>query len=128
MPRPRTTQPSYCRDKSSGRALVVLNGKRVWLGKDNTPELRKKYDHVVAEWTAGGCGKPVEKPVTKVTTVAHVLVHFWRHARTYYRDADGNTAAEAFNYCDALRPVLKRYSRTPAVEFGPLALKRYAKR
>ena len=53
MPRPRTTQPSYCRDKSSGRALVVLNGKRVWLGKYDTPESREKYHRVVAEWTAG---------------------------------------------------------------------------
>ena len=54
MSRPRTTQPKYCLDKTSGRALVVLNGKRVWLGKYDTPESREKYHRIVGEWRAAG--------------------------------------------------------------------------
>jgi integrase len=41
----------------------------------------------------------------------------------FYRDVDGNLAGEAFNYRDALRPLLRLYSRSIAAEFGPLALK-----
>ena len=58
--------------------------------------------------------------------MAAVLAAFWAHAkRTYPYDArfDGRRPpGEIGCYWDAMRPVLKLYAGTPAVEFGPRAL------
>ena len=41
----------------------------------------------------------------------------------HYRRADGTPTGELDNYRDSLRPLRRLYGRTPAADFGPLALK-----
>ena len=66
------------------------------------------------------------RPATDPVTVAAVAAAFWAYAKTAYPyDAtfDGRRPpGEIGNYHDALRPLLKLYGSTPAVDFGPLAL------
>ena len=126
MPRLVHKPPKYSKHKASGQAVVTIAGKDIYLGDYGTKESRQEYDRGVAEWLAAGRTAP--QPARALATgdglsVATLLLQFWRHARTYYRDADGQTAGEAFNYKDALKPVLNLYGRTHAKTFGPRALK-----
>jgi integrase len=128
MPRLVHKPPKYSKHKASGQAVVTIAGTDVYLGRYGSKESREAYDRAVAEWLAAGRSAPAQKSARALATgdglsVATLLLQFWRHARTYYRDADGQTAGEAFNYRDALKPVLKLYGRTHARAFGPLALK-----
>ena len=43
MPRLVNISPSYRRHRPSGRALVCIDGQRIYLGKWNTAESRRRY-------------------------------------------------------------------------------------
>ena len=67
MARPTGRKPSnppkYKLHKASGKAVVRLNGKEIYLGVHNTPESLERYQRFIAEnWATG---KPVETSVTK---------------------------------------------------------------
>lgn len=121
MPRPNRI-PSYRLHRPSGRAVVTLNGKDIYLGAFNTPESNAEYQRVIGEWlaqplaAAGGVrdGGP---------SVAEIMVAYLEHAKNYYRDADGNCTSgyDAVRY--SLLSLEAVYARTPAAEFGPLSLK-----
>ncbi|HEV2294221.1 MAG TPA: site-specific integrase [Tepidisphaeraceae bacterium] len=124
MPRPKSLKPSYCHDKSSRRAFVTLNGKRVYLGVHGTAASRDEYDRVIGEWIASGrnaVATPSTAPAS--VTVSVVVAAFWQHAQVYYRTADGTPTSEVTNLRYALRPLRTLYGPTPAAAFGPLALK-----
>jgi hypothetical protein len=122
MSRPKKLVPDYCRDRSTDRAFVILNGRKKYLGAFGSQESRDAYARVIGEWNVSGRGPASARGVIDGLSVARLLAEFWTHAKTYYRDKDGN-AGEALNYRDALRPVLRLYGRTAATEFGPLALR-----
>jgi integrase len=111
--------PSYRLHKQSGQAIVTLSGRDVLLGRHGTPESREKYSRVVAEWLAAGRQLPAEQH--EITT-AEVVAAFRKHARVYYRHADGTLSREVDNLDAAVRPLLKLYARYAAAEFGPLKL------
>ena len=46
--------PTYRLHRTSGQALVCLDGRRIYLGKWNTAKSRAKYRRVIAEWLATG--------------------------------------------------------------------------
>lgn len=46
--------PSYRLHKSSGRALVTIDGRDRDLGVHGTPESREKYHSLVNRWLANG--------------------------------------------------------------------------
>jgi integrase len=112
--------PKYRKHRASGQAIVTLDGRDFYLGPHGTAASRAEYDRRVSEWIAAGRRLPAD-PAS--VTVAELVAAFRKHARDYYRDADGNVSRAVVNFDDALRPVLKLYGKTPAVEFGPLRLK-----
>jgi site-specific recombinase XerD len=112
--------PSYRLHKQSGQAIVTLGGKDFLLGSFKSAASRAEYDRHVTEWLAAGRRLPTDP---NHVTIAELAAAFRRHAREYYRDADGNVSRAVDNFDEALKPVLKLYGRTPAVEFGPLRLK-----
>lgn len=119
--------PSYRLHKQSGQSIVTFNGKDHLLGPHDSTASREMYDRLIAEWIVAGRQAVSEKRnapdrPTDTFTVAQLVAAFWRHAVVYYRDRDGRKR-EAENYRDALRPIVTLYGRTPAHEFGPLALK-----
>src|SRR5690242_4975013 len=73
--------PAYRLHKPTGRAVVRLGAKDVYLGRYNTPESRQAYDRVIAEWLARGR----QPAVPARATVRQVLDAFKRHARDYYK-------------------------------------------
>ena len=44
--------PSYRLHKPSGRAVVRLNGRDIYLGKHGTPESHAEYERVISQWLA----------------------------------------------------------------------------
>lgn len=112
--------PAYRRHKQSGQAVVTLNGRDHLLGRYRSPESREAYQRVTGQWLAAGRQTPREQAPL---TVVELLAAFWRHAQTYYRKPDGTPTSEAENYRQAMVPLRETYGRTPAAEFGPLALK-----
>ena len=52
-----------------------------------------------------------------------MLVPFWTHAQKHYRRPDGTSTHELMEYRQTFKPLRELYGKTPAKEFGPLALK-----
>jgi hypothetical protein len=119
--------PAHRHHKRSGQAIVPLPdslGRRrdVLLGKYGSPESRKEYARVLAEWEVGRRRLP--KPAATSDITVNVLVlDYWKHARDYYRRTKDPTRGDKVSLRDALRVIRKLYGNTRAREFGPLALK-----
>ncbi len=112
--------PSYRRHKSSGQAIVTLNGKDHLLGKYGTVASRQKYNRLITEWLINDRRLP--EPDAPVR-VCEVLAAFLRHAKGYYRRPDGREGNEVHCYKSVMRIANSLYGDTDAVDFGPLALK-----
>ena len=121
MPKLAHKPPSYRRHRPSGRALVCIDGKRIYLGKWNTAASRKRYHQLVGEWIAND--KQTPKPAEDHdATITELIVRFWRFAKGYYRK-NGMPTKELPCVREAMRPLREQYGRTPAHNFGPLAAK-----
>ena len=75
--------PSYCPHKASGKAVVRLDGRDVYLGKHGSPESHEKYERAIAEWRIGHNGSAVSpgrsiapNPENTVLTVNQVILAF----------------------------------------------------
>jgi integrase len=112
--------PSYRLHKASGQAYVVIHGRAHYLGKHGTRASREGYARVIAEWAAAGEAAPAA--VGGVLTIVELLAAYLTHARTYYVK-NGQATSEMSWILDSMRPLRRLYGRTPAAEFGPLALK-----
>ena len=130
MARPRSAVPRYCHHKSTGRTYVRVDGRFKYLGDFGTAASREEYARFVREHRAD---RPVAASLCQpdvdaaALTVAGVLAAFWTHGKTAYPydpSYDGRRPpGELGNYHDAMKPVLKLYGSTPAIKFGPKALR-----
>ncbi|MGD0770277.1 MAG: hypothetical protein ABSB42_19000 [Tepidisphaeraceae bacterium] len=120
MPKLIRRLPSYCHHKVSRQAYVTLDQQTIYPGTFGSKESKREYDQTITEWLAAGRRVPVD---ANAITVAEVVAAFRRHALSYYRDADGHVAKHVANIDEAVRPLLALYSKTAAVEFGPLRLR-----
>ena len=119
MPRLTKSDPKYTRHKQSGQARVRISGRDILLGKYNSKASREEYDRIVGEWKTNNRQFPV--PADQVT-VGEVMVAYANHAQQYYRKNGGMTD-EVRLIKAALKHVRKLYNRTPAVNFGPVAVR-----
>jgi hypothetical protein len=137
MPRLSTSNPKY-RKHTSGRAVVTIDGKDIYLGTHGTKTSKVEYDRVIAEYLAAG-----RRLLTAAhePTVSEIALAFWKHAMAYYRkpvlNADGSQKLDAAgkavtepttevrNLKRVLRPFRKLYGHTLARKFGPLSLKAF---
>jgi integrase len=109
--------PALQLHKASGRAVVKLGGRVVYLGVYGSEEAQSAYLRLVAEWQASGGVAAVE-----VVTVDQVIAGYWQHAEVYYRK-NGKPTSELSVLRLAMRPLHALYGSLSAAEFGPLALK-----
>lgn len=121
MPRKRHV-PGYCLHKASGQAVVCLNGQDIYLGTFGAEASRAEYDRLIAEWLSSQ-GTTSRQPLPASLTIDELILKYVAHADTYYRRPDGTTTNETITIKQALRPLHGLYGPTPAVHFGPLALK-----
>src|SRR5262245_4560023 len=104
--------PAYRLNKTTGRAVVTLNGVDHYLGRYGSAESRAEYDRIIAEWLARGrhlSGSDL--------TIQEVIVAYLRFADGYYRKPDGRPTKEPLDIRQALRPLRKLYGSTVAAEF-----------
>jgi len=113
--------PKYRRSRrknESDLALVEINGKRIYLGVYGSEESREAYQRIIAGLIASAPAS-VDDPIS----VKELLAAFWLHAEKHYRKPDGRQTSELGLFTIALRPLRARYGETPAIAFGPSALR-----
>jgi len=114
--------PAYRLHKPSGQGVVTLDGKDHYLGKWGTDASKEAYHRFVGQWQANGRYAPREAEHQVDLTIAELIVRYWGHAEAYYRK-NGKPTSELACTRDSLRSLRQLYGRTPACDFGPLALK-----
>ncbi len=125
MPRRSSPIPKYSLHKPSGQAYIrVPDGNRghkfIYLGKHGTEASQQEYRRALAELPS----RPIPlSPVAANITVNELLLVFIRHAEKHYRRSDGTQTPEVAEFKALSHLVRNLYGNTPAVEFGPLALK-----
>ena len=111
MPRSRLEIPAYRKHRSTGRAVVSVyradgSRKEILLpGKYGSEESKQEYARILSQLSVGNGNLPAAK-----------------HGGTYYVDLAGKPTSEIAALTAAFRPLVRLYARTPAAEFGPLAL------
>jgi hypothetical protein len=106
--------PSCRKHKSTGQAVVTLNGKDYYLGRYGTTAARNEYDRLIKEWLAGGRTLPRGGR----ETLNEIVLAYLRFAIGYYRGSD-----EVEKIKLAVRPLKELYGRADAAAFSPLKLK-----
>ena len=109
-------QPKYALHKPSGNARVTVYGKRIYLGKYNSPESIAKYNSVIAELESKQAGN-------STITIGRLAILFMAHAEVYYRKPDGTPTNEATNFRHALKTVCREFPNLPVRK--PAARDRY---
>jgi integrase len=116
--------PSYRLHRTSGRAVVTLNGRDIYLGSHGTAQSRDKYDRLIRRWLEND-RQPLDRAESAPPhelLMAQLILKYWEHAKREYC-RDGRPTAEQYAIKSALRPVHQLYGHLPASAFGPLALK-----
>jgi integrase len=121
MPALTRATPKYRHHRASGQAIVTIAGRGFYLGPYGTKASRIEYDRLIGEWLAAG--RPSHHSVTQSDmSVAELLAQYLRFAKEHYVKG-GKKTTEVDCIKHAIKPVKELYSRTRAVEFGPLALR-----
>jgi len=119
--------PKYRHYKPKNLGVVRLDGRDIYLGKNDSAESWEKYHRLIAEWLAGN-GTCTEFSANGNSNqfdecmVNHLLLAYMKFAQTYYV-RDGEPTREIDGIRDSLRPLRKLFGRTAAKDFGPLRLK-----
>ena len=119
MPKLSNAIPRYRKHKGSGQAVIRLGSRDIYLGKYGSAASREAYKRAIAEWSQRG-NFDAAPPAS--ITVSQVLLAYVNFALGYYVK-DGEPTNEVRMVKSALSIVRSLYARTPAAEFGPLALK-----
>jgi hypothetical protein len=120
MPRLVKSIPKYRKHRGSGQAVVTLDGRDHYLGPWKTKASLAEYDRLIGEWIQGG--RTLRQSGASDLTIAELVNAYRKYADSYYVK-DGIQTSEATCFREAARFVLHPYSRTLAVDFGPLALR-----
>ncbi|TWU57681.1 tyrosine-type recombinase/integrase [Rubripirellula reticaptiva] len=121
MPILTSASPKYRKHKASGQAVVTIAGKDHYLGKYGSKPSRMLYDRLVGEWLASGRQPPPVDPLA--LTITELIARYWKHAKAFYRRADGTSTETAENMRKTLRTLRQAYGNVAVDEFGPIALK-----
>lgn len=85
MPSKSGKVPSYCLHKPSGRAVVYIDRKAVYLGPFGSEESHRNYEHEIARWRfAQDSGVPRESLAIETIapkTVSELILAYLRTPR-----------------------------------------------
>jgi len=112
--------PKYRKHRRSGQAIVTLSGVDHYLGPHGTKVSKQLYDRLIAEWLQND--RQLNRPADGSITIMELSARYWRFAQAYYQKDGRSTQVTPAIKC-VLRYLKDWYGKTPAVEFGPLALK-----
>jgi integrase len=129
MPRPAPVVPPYRHHKARDLAYTLVAGRKIYLGRYGSPESKSKHARIVREAATGQPVGRTDRPAVdpEAVTVAGVLAAFWAHAKTtktFDPAEEGKRPnGELGNYFDVIKVVMDMYAGTPALQFGPNALR-----
>ena len=123
MPRLIHSVPTYRKHKASGQAIVVLSGKRFYLGPYGTSDSRREYARLIAEWETNH-RQSLAQPAAEITVV-ELLARFLKHAQQHYRSVNGKPTSELAVFAAVMGRLNRFCGKTTAAEFGPLRLKAF---
>jgi hypothetical protein len=96
--------PTYRRHKSTGQAVVTLDGRDFYVGKYKSKKSRDEYDRLVGQWQANGRRLPAAlRPTGGEISVVELIDAYWQHAKQYYVK-DGRPTSEQYCFRSATRP------------------------
>lgn len=113
--------PTYRLNRRSGRAVMTIRGRDVYLGEYGSPQSKTEYRRVIAEFLASGREDP--RPAAASLTWYELAARYLRHAEGYYRTADGSPSSILMMIESVLSRLLPLYGEKPVNAFGPIALK-----
>lgn len=116
---PSKSPPKYRKHRASGQAIVTLDGKDIYLGSHGTKTSKSEYDRLIGEWLANGRSLP--DPNKSALSVSQVCAVYLRFAKGYYVK-NGKVTDELASIKVAIKFLRTSYGKTPAADFGPLAL------
>ena len=117
----RKNVPGYLLHKPSGQAIVVLNGKTIYLGKYKSKASREEYDRVIADYFANGKKLPPTRGTGAGISIEELMIQFLEHAEGYY--VKNGKQTDTFTHCRlAVAPVVRYYGKKSVSEFGPTSL------
>ncbi len=116
----RKNLPGYLLHKRSGQAVVVLNGKTIYLGKYKSKASREEYENVIADFIANGKKLPPTR--TKSDCLIETLCYDYLDNQKKVHSKNGKPT-EAFGHCRlAVAPVIKHYGQNSIPDFGSRSL------
>jgi integrase len=131
---PRRSTPLYRHHKASGRAIVHIDGRDIYLGPYDSPESRALYEELVRahlkqrteaerKRRSDLIACELEKSAGRVdSTVAELVLAYLPHVRGHYRKGGEQTSQVGLIEA-ALGVLVAKSGELDASRFGPLALK-----
>lgn len=120
MPR-KTRVPGYLLHKPSGRAIVKVRGRIIYLGAHGSDESREAYARIIADLLAGRTIAPPtnrpETPAVECFTVSDLAERYKKHAKSYYRK-NGQQTSEVHSVRRAMGFLVDNHGDLPAAEFS----------
>jgi integrase len=120
MPRLVAAFPKYRKHKASGQAVVTLNGRDHYMGPYGTAASKAFYDRLIAEWLVQG--RSASHRQAEAITITVLCARYLRFAKGYYQK-DGECTGTVLSIKASIRYLRDWYGKSPASQFGPLALK-----
>lgn len=115
--------PGYLLHKPSGQARVRLNGTDHYLGPHGSPESRKRFDELIADYL-----RRKRRPSTSASfdapqmSIGQLCVAYMKFAKGDYRK-NGRPTSEISALRAVLKPLIASHGRERISEFGPALLK-----
>jgi hypothetical protein len=94
MPRRTTSRnksaPKYRLHKTSGRAVVTINGKEIYLGEYDSEESHQKYKQLLSDkWNQPGATPKLSQPdLDQEVTISRLAIEFGKYAKRKYGDSN----------------------------------------
>lgn len=114
------SRPGYRHHRPSGQAVVTLSGEDHYLGPFNSKASRDEYKRKVGEWEVAGCA-PHRSRNARDLTISELCNAYRKYAEGYFVK-NGKQTATVFRIKAMITYLRESYAKTPAREFGPLAL------
>lgn len=122
MPRKRSPlkTPALRHHKPSGRAVVRINGRDIYLGAFGTTAAATAYHKLIAEWSAHGGHLPI---APDEMTMLELTAAYLDHCEGYYLGRFGGPTSTVYEITRVIGTILQLYGDTLVKDFGPVALR-----
>ena len=115
--------PKYRLHKTSGKAVVSINGKDFYLGKHGTTASHQRYKELIADkwYPPGSDPKPAISKLSDEVSVTKLAIEYAK----YVKRKHGDNSNEWNQVRLVLTTIRETYGHLSAADFGPIRLENY---